>query len=302
MEHRKRRAFSDGSSSDRDDIDNVLDSFDSEDTLDAFLKRKQKVKTICQDTPVSDLKIVPLEEEKEKSEKKEKSVENVEVASSKPTSSQETGEVERAKLSNDARDAGGEDKPLKPLATLSVEHESVLIVSEKPHEIVGYTAHTETREIGYELSEEGRAAYQTTYDKYLADAVETSPMDAIKLALKFIHDCERAIYKTKRAQSGAHLAVEAILHQLNSQQRAEYDRLDAEERAKFLKRQKKVKVSTDGSIKDIKKVEKEKLTAALKSVKQLEAMGYDKVGATETLKNAGRLNDETLAAIRKVFA
>lgn len=283
MEHR-------GKGTRRRDIDDVLDSFGEEDTLDAFLKRKQGVKKACQDTPISDLKVVPISREEEKAPEmtNEFPEAKTNVVGAAGNSSNET--------SSSPEDPEGQS-PLRA-ARVAVEY----IEKEKlaKHEVIDYHIETETIEVPWELAEEGRLAYVKAHDKYIADAQETSAEAAIKLATQYIYDCEKAIYTTKRTQQGARVAREFLLSKLNATERAAFDKLDAEYRAKLERRKPKV-AKTKSPVKTEAKKEKEKLSAAMKAVKKYEELGFDKETTTKHLRDAGRLDAETLSAIKKVF-
>lgn len=319
MEHKKGKS-----------LDHFLESLDSGDTMDAFLKRKQGVKQACQDTPLSEMKPTSRTADETLPSKSAKKAVVDAVADSSKQTSLSTDETEDLAKLQDVRDVGGnnrggrgdggrgdggndkkvvssapqdDDEEPRPLAEIPREFEEVIVVSEKPHPIVGYTSHIET--IEYELTDEERSIYITTYQSYIADAEKSSPMEAITLARKYISEMERNIRKGKRAQQGATQAIEALLHKLNAGQRLEYEKLDAAERAQFLKKQasKKGKSKAVGSEKSN---EKKKAATDYKKVKAAVnsqmALGFEKDQVVKNLEKSGLLDDLALAYINKMFS
>lgn len=292
------------------DIDTFLESLSSERSFDDFLDgkvKKEQVKQLCADKPASQLKVTltsptqptnPNQQEVRRGIFVDKAlVESIGKAHT-PANVVEGSIPNTSKIViPDAVESGSFT------SAVAVAAHGTRLEVKGPFPIIGrYLAE---EQIEFALDEEAQQVYIGRYDETISDALSRDPMEALKVAIDFIHKLDRSMFLAIRAQQGTRRAIEDVLHKLNYAQKLEYDKLDDEARKKYLvKKARKEKAIAEGKTEGTGTTKKAKpvVDQMTKRLKMLVKMGYDKEGVIETFKNTGKYDEAAKAAIEKLFA
>ena len=309
---------------------------------------EKQVKELCEQTPLSELTSVPMVDLAETTEiKLSQRIEEAQVSGFVDAAVADSGRTQSSKVesgqselstaapvvegsaSDRSASSGEKAKAIDPkqIGTLNPFYFDSLNPPEyyedreiKQHPITGYYIPPKDL-IKWDLAEEERAVFLTEQQVYLADVAKGGHYEAACAAIKRIHALERGIKLAAHAVFSLRQSfIEDSLHKLSAGQKAEYDKLDVEEKEKYLKKvARKPKMpglvnKTGEAVSSESKSAQAKLAAAARSQAKKIIDGYYQLALSEEqdmadaakevmkkLENKGLLTDIAKMMIKKLF-
>lgn len=316
----------------KNNFDETLESLGSKEAVDNLIKGE--IKQICEDTPASGLKAIPVQDRSDWTAKEKflgrrekpaaQAVNDAVVSSESSTSSTATDPVAPGQSSS-VSDAAGEtspqeSKPEEPpvrgsgnFDAIEVDH---LAFAKHPDEyfekvevrkapMFGYYIPPPTL-VRWDLVEEERLIFAEHQTAYIADVIKVGHLEAAKAASIKIHQLARGIQLANKAIDSLNQSRRESVHLLSGSEYKEYEKLNEEERAKWSHKKPKGPGKASGKSTTTTKVDPSRLDAATrKRVRQMldgyVVMELEKKDVITKLTNKGFYNDETAILVNKLF-